>query len=216
VIRRPRVLTLNYTSTLTSTLLNEARFGYRASQHVIWAPWEVTDPQKAAVPKSFLLQGGGGFPIVYDPAGVGAMNVNNYFCLNNCAQQGNRTPLYDYADTISWTHGKHAFKAGVDTRFAYTHGSETPTAPIPKALGGAGNNPVTAFSNATNFPGLVSTNQTAANSLLYFMAGSMASASQYYFIQSPNAISSWLSYVDQNRKILEPQQKECSLFFKDD
>src|SRR5437899_657585 len=46
VIRRPEVLTLNYTSTISATLLNEARFGFRQNRHVIWAPWEVTDPGK--------------------------------------------------------------------------------------------------------------------------------------------------------------------------
>src|SRR5262245_49130413 len=78
VIRRPKVLTVNYTSTLSATLLNEARFGYRANQHVIWAPWEVTDEKRAEVPKSFLLQGQGGYPISYAPAPVGAMSANNF------------------------------------------------------------------------------------------------------------------------------------------
>jgi hypothetical protein len=216
VIRRPRVLTLNFTSTLSPSLLNEARYGYRASKHVIWAPWEVTDSKLAEVPKSFLLQGGGGFPIVYAPAAVGNMSANNYFCLSNCAQQGNRSPLWNVGDTVTLTKGKHSFRAGADIRHSYTRGSETPTAPIPKALGGAGLNPNTAFSNATNFPGLVTTNQTLANSLLYFMAGSVASASQYYFIQSPNDLSQWMSYIDRNRKINEPHQHEFAAFFKDD
>ena len=215
-IVRPKVLTLNFTSTLTSSVLNEARFGFRESYQVIWAPWEVTDPEKRKVPESFLLKGGGGFPIAYVPASVGAMGPNNYFCVTNCAQQGNKTPLTSYADTISWTKGKHAFKGGFDTRFTYTRGSETPTAPIPKATGGAGLNPNAAFANATNFPGMVSSNQATANSLLYFMAGSVASASQYYFIQSPDHNNKWLSYVDKNRKITEPHQNEFSLFFKDD
>src|SRR5688572_23303464 len=177
VIRRPRVLTVNFTSTLTPTILNEARFGYRANQHVIWAPWEVTDPALAAVPQSLLLQGGAGFPIAYAPAAVGGMTVNNFSCMTNCAQQGNITPLYDYSDTISWTKGKHAFKGGADIRYTYSRGSETPTAPIPRATGGANpGNPNQAFANATNFPRFVSNAQNVANSLLYFHAGSVASA----------------------------------------
>src|SRR5436309_12724228 len=60
-------------------------------------PWEVTDPEKRKVPESFLLKGGQGFPIAYVPAPVGPttaqMSANNYFCLTNCAQQGNKTPL---------------------------------------------------------------------------------------------------------------------------
>ena len=217
VIRRPQVMTLNFTSTLSSTLLNEARFGFRQNRHVIWAPWEVTDPEKRKVPESFLLKGGQGFPISYAPAAVGAMSANNFSCLTNCAQQGNKTPLYNYGDTVSLTKGKHGFKMGGDLRITYTRGSETPTAPIPKAVGGASTqNTVQAFSNQTNFPGLVSTNQTTAGQLLTFMAGSVASASQYYFIQSPEHGNKWLSYNDRNRKINEPHQNEFSLFFKDD
>jgi hypothetical protein len=69
---------------------------------------------------------------------------------------------------------------------------------------------------ATNFTGLVSNNQTTAQSLLYFLSGSMASATQIYFIQSPNHENKWLSYFDKPRKINEPHQNEFSLFFKDD
>jgi hypothetical protein len=48
------------------------------------------------------------------------------------------------------------------------------------------------------------------------MAGSVASASQYYFIQSPDHQNKWMTYNDRNRKINEPHQNEFSLFFKDD
>ncbi len=81
VIRRPKVLTVNGTSTFFGNVLNEARFGYRANKHVIWAPWEVTDASKTEVPLSLLLQGGQGFPIAYQPAAVGAMSTNNYVCM---------------------------------------------------------------------------------------------------------------------------------------
>ena len=182
MIRRPKVFTLNYTSTLSASLLNEARFGYRANQHVIWASWEVTDEKLREVPKSLLLSGGNGYPISYAPAAVGAMSINNYSCQTNCAQQGNKTPLFDYADTLSWTHGKHAFKGGADVRFTYTRGSETPTPTIARATGGGqASLPATAFASTTNFTGLVSNNQTTAQSLLYFLSGSMASATQDLF-----------------------------------
>src|SRR4029450_11285727 len=154
VIRRPRVLTVNGTSTIFGNMLNEARFGYRENRHVIWAPWEVTDESKTEVPKSLLLQGGEGFPIAYAPAGVGGMSTNNYVCMTLCFQQGNRTPLYDSAATLSWTKGKHAFKAGADIRYAFTSGSETPTAPIPRATGGMGQNPNQTFANNSLLPGL--------------------------------------------------------------
>jgi len=217
LIRRPQVLTVNFTSTLTPTLLNEARLGYRQNWHVIWAPWEVTDPEKRKVPESFLLQGGG-FPIAVQMATVGGMNTNNFSCFTNCAQQGNKTPLYQYGDTMSWTKGKHAFKWGGELRFGSSRGSETPTAPIPKAFGGAGLNPNQAFQSNPELPLLVSNNQTLANSLLYFLSGSMNSAQQYYFIQSADHKGQWLDYLDveNHRKITDSRQREFSLFFKDD
>jgi hypothetical protein len=216
VIRRPKVLTVNGTSTLFGNMVNEARFGFRENKHVIWAPWEVTDESKTEIPKSLLLQGGEGFPIAYQPAAVGGMSTNNYVCMTLCAQQGNRTPLYDYADTLSWTKGKHSFKAGADIRYAFTSGSETPTAPIPRATGGAASNQTGPFANA-GLPGLVTANQTLANSLLYFQSGSVASVFQYYFLQQSKDLH-WDSYmsVPGHRKITEPHQNDWDIFFKDD
>jgi outer membrane receptor protein involved in Fe transport len=218
VIRRPKVLTVNFTSTLTQSLLNEARFGYRANKHIIWAPWEVTDPKAREIPASFLLQGGQDFPIAYVPAPVGAVTANNFSCITNCAQQGNTAPLYNYANTISWTKSKHAFRGGVDIRYTYTSGAETPAAPIPKATGGAGLNANRTFRNNASMPGLITTNGTTANSLLYFLAGSINNVQQYYFLQQSSDLTKWDSYagVPTHRKITEPHQNDFSLFFKDD
>jgi hypothetical protein len=146
------------------------------------------------------------------------MTPNSYSCFTSCAQQGNKTPLYQYGDTLSWTKGKHAFKGGVEVRMGHSIGSETPTAPIPKATGGAGLNPNQSFQSNPNLPGLVTTNQTLANNLLYLLAGSVNSAQQYYFIQSSNHQNKWLDYLSKadHKKITDSHQNEFSLFFKDD
>src|SRR5690606_20702360 len=127
-----------------------------------------------------------GFPIAYAPDSVGGVNPNMLFCVTNCAQQGNVTPLTSFADTVSWNRGTHSFKRGVEFRYTMTSGSETPTAPIPKAFGGAGLNPNEACSNNAAMPALVPANESLADELLYFMAGSVDSAQQYYFIQTPD------------------------------
>jgi len=222
-IRRPRVLTANFTSTLTPNLLNEARFGYRANWHYVWAPWEVPDLKQREVPLSLLQQGSQGYPIAYQPATIGStapdnfqVNGNYFSCMTDCAQQGNHTPLFNYADTMSWTKGKHAFKGGVDIRFQYSRGYETPTAPIPKASGGAGLNPTQVFRNNPSMPSLVANNETMANQVLYFLAGSLNSAQQYYFIQKPDQLTQWSSYLDQTRKLTDAHQNDFSVFFKDD
>lgn len=217
-LRRPQVLTTNLTSTLTPSLLNEARVGFRQNWTRIYAPWEVTDVARREVPLSFLLQGSQDFPIAYAPSAVGGMSPNNFFCLTNCAQQGNKAPLYQISDTLSWTKGKHAFKGGIELRYGSSKGSETPTAPIPKATGGAGLQANQAFQNNAGIPNFVATNQTLANQLLYFLSGSVTSAQQYYFIQSANHNNQWLHYNSnaEHRKFTESKQREFSTFFKDD
>ncbi len=221
IIIRPQVLTVNFTSTLSSNIVNEARYGWRRSFQVIWAPWEVTDAEKRKTPLSFLLQGGKNsagqtFPIAYAPSGVGGMSVNNYFCVTTCAQQGNTTPLTSVADNVSWNKGKHAFKGGVEMRYSYTRGTSTADKTIPNATGGnSALNPVTAFASTTNFPGLVTTGQTTAQQLLAFMAGSVASAAQEYYIKSPTQLDNWTSYLDQPRRVVIPHENEMAVFFKD-
>ena len=216
--RRPSVLTVNFTSTLSPTLLNEARVGFRKNWTRIWAPWEVNDEAARQVPLSLLLEGGG-FPIATRLATVGGVDTNNFMCGTGCAQQGNVTPLYQISDTLSWTRNKHAFKFGGELRMGQSKGSETPSAPIPKATGGAQPNlPNTGFQNQPGLPGFQNTNNTLANSLLYFLSGSMTSAQQFYYIQTANHNNQWLDYNSSpdHRKITWSRQNEFSLFFKDD
>jgi hypothetical protein len=221
-LRKPRVLTVNFTSTLSSSLLNEARWGYRANWHYVWAPWEVPNEKDRDVPLSFMLSGRNGIPIVYNPAtiastatGGGNLTTVAFTCATGCAQQGNYTPLWQYADTLSWTKGKHAFKSGVDVRITFTKGYETPTAPIPKAFGGAGQNPMQRFRNNPAMPGLVSNNETVANSLLYFLSGSLNNAQMYYHIYD-SLNPQWNSFLDHTRKLTWAHQNDWSVFFKDD
>jgi hypothetical protein len=65
-------------------------------------------------------------------------------------------------------------------------------------------------------PGLVTNNETTANQLLYFLAGSLNTAQQYYFIQKPDQLTQWSSYLDQTRKLTDAHQNDFSVFFKDD
>ncbi len=150
------------------------------------------------------------------------MNPAAYICQTpgvggaGCAQQGNKGPLTTYADTLSWVRGKHAFKWGGEYRSEYTRGWASPTAPIPQALGGAGNNPTAAFQNTTNFPAMASNNQTLAAQLLYFLSGSVNQAQQVYFLQDSQDITKWENYLTVERKLIDIRQNAFAAFFKDD
>jgi hypothetical protein len=141
------------------------------------------------------------------------VNGNYFSCQTDCAQQGNHTPLFNYADTVSWTTGKHGFKGGGDIRITYPNGYETPTAPIPKATGGAGLGR-SGVSQQSSIPGLVANNETIANQMLYFLAGSLNNAQQYYYIERPDQLTKWSSYLDHTRKVTDAHQNDFSVFFE--
>ena len=47
---------------------------------------------------------------------------------------GNKSPLTNFSDDLSWTHGAHAFKGGIEFRYAYTAGYQ-PTPVTTPTLG---------------------------------------------------------------------------------
>ena len=221
--RRPAVFTTSVTSTLTATMLNEARFGWKRNLLFIYPAWERPDNAEAReAGLNILVQGGQGFPIAVVPATVGGMTPNSYICQapsipgTGCAQQGNTSPLFTYADTLSWSKARHGFKGGAEFRFGNSKGYASPTAPIPQAAGGAGLNATSAFSNTTNFTNLVSSNQTLAAQLLYFLSGSINNAQQVYFLQNSKDLTKWENFKTVDRKIIDTRQNEFALFFKDD
>src|SRR6185295_1450830 len=148
----PSVRTLNFTSTLSPNLLNEFRYGDRLNE-LHWNP-AIETPGVKDKALSFLPVING-YPVYLRP-----VMFNNHV-LGSHGDLGHTSPLTTYTDTISWTHGAHAFKTGGEFRYAYTGGYQPApvTAPnlgvIPVALGGAGNVGVTGF---TGNPALLSNN----------------------------------------------------------
>ena len=49
-------------------------------------------------------------------------SANGVFNTNPGQYNGNTSYLYNYADTLSWTHGKHAFKFGGEYRHTVSNG----------------------------------------------------------------------------------------------
>src|SRR5262249_45916819 len=122
--RRPQFLTVNATSTLSPTLVNEGRFGVNYSSEWASSPWtNLSHPEIVSEAQKFILYGGTNasngkkYPILFNPGagwngymGIGGFDFANY------------SPLWDYADTIRWTHGKHSFSAGGEYRRPETTG----------------------------------------------------------------------------------------------
>ena len=132
--RRPQVVNIGVTSTLSSTLLNEARFGYHINKGSQIPPWEMDDSRNKDSAKNYIVQAGASkpYPLVARPQsgcvfntqelvfsnGPTAMNLNCNLIVPNLLND----PLYEYSDTLSWSRGRHALKFGGDVRLPRTNG----------------------------------------------------------------------------------------------
>jgi hypothetical protein len=100
------------TSTLKPNLVNIANVGVSRNSVQFHAPWTVAGQTQQSVLSSltgvpYLL----GLPLVTSIMGTGSAED----------PQGRIQPTYQYGDKISWLHGKHAIKAGVELRFVSTN-----------------------------------------------------------------------------------------------
>jgi hypothetical protein len=116
--RRPQFITVNSTSTISSTLLNEGRFGLNYSSEFAYSPWTNLDHQDIRdEAQKYILYGstnasnGKKYPVNYNPGA----NWNGYQSQGNF-DFANYSPLYNFADTVRWTRGKHSFSAGGEYR----------------------------------------------------------------------------------------------------
>ena len=235
--RKPWIITSSFTSTLSPSMINEARFGVRYNELNEFDPWENPNAEIADRAKEFWLQGSQNFPAVFNnnpgatgfTAGMfGTGNGNSPY--NNGDYNGNKTPLYSFGDTLSWTRGTHAFKFGGEIRRTKTTGyNGIPQRPIPVIAGGAGQNTASNIAptqgTTTRLPGLVSTAPTGqlsaqaqGRNLLYFLTGSINSATQLYWIDSATDVQNgtWEDYNTLGRKFRDQVLNEASFFVKDD
>lgn len=102
---------ISWTRTITPMLLNEFRFATNRSASFNASPSDRTPPSAL------------GFTTVNpdDPAGAAPplMAVNGAFSLGPSPQGPTKIhdTTFQYQDTLSWTHGNHALKVGVDLRW---------------------------------------------------------------------------------------------------
>src|SRR5262245_57655 len=235
--RRPQLLTVNGTSTLSPTLVNEARFGVNYSSEWFSPAWaNLSHPEITEAARPLLLTGSKNasngiiYPVRYDPG----TNFNGFMAING-TDFANTSPLWDYADTLRWTTGKHAFSMGVNYRRPMTTGfnsSAYPGAQTGNPAGATATAPLLSASTtnfATELPGFLQTARNNAVQLLYSLNGSIANATTNYWIDGFKDIQGgvWKDatlvkdiiptaetiYGHQTRKQIS---NEWSFFFKDD
>ena len=238
IVRNPHVITSNFTSTLSSSLVNEAKFGIRYNKTDSRAPWENANAEHIADSTGFFKGGadpgytraaGQAYPVMVGASGAGGAISSYNFGSNGSAgvfnlaasHNGNRAMLYTYADTLSWTRGKHAFKFGGEYRPSTSKGYSniSPNLPTPRVYTGAGGtiSPVATGGSAVIGNSLATFRGSAA-SLLYLLSGSVDSLEQGYWIESYKDVQDgkWQSILTSQEPYRDVIINEISGFAKDD
>src|SRR5207247_6700409 len=124
----PKVITVQLTSTLSPTLLNEFKWGHRVTS-LYWDPAYQSRAPYAKEAFDFLTKING-IPINQLPVLFPNHVINNNLtgagsgCHPICTASdlGNTSPLNSFTETLNRTNGTHAFKGGVELRHASSTG----------------------------------------------------------------------------------------------
>ena len=237
--RSPQVLTVNFTSTLTPALLNEARFGMRRTGTNTIHGLANPATQKDALA---FIPNIGGIPILpqlgmkttpwsdtvtFVPVICvcgGQPNLSSQVGNNFNGNISESTPLYTYADSITWTTGTHTFKGGAEVRFSHSRYSDDVDgnnwSSYARAFGGDSPLAPTQNIDGAHMSGLQGTatsgNNLAMRSLLSLLSGSLSQVTQLYWLGSSAQLDKFQDYRTAVQRVRELNQNEMSVFFKDD
>jgi len=208
-VKRPYVYTIQFNSTLTSTLFNQVRLAKRASNN--WQ-WGSADRGDDVGPEARALHAkANGIPYQIGFAS-GIPNISNIGGFGRWREGIN--PMRSIGDDLSWTHGKHAFKMGFEWRRQESNGFNDPNYTPVATLGVASNASVVGL-DGTGFTGLTGTNGTLFRNILADLSGSVTNINQAFgVVSSTNTKITSTPEIRNNRHW--NYQAEMSTYFKDD
>jgi hypothetical protein len=219
----PRLMNVSLVSTLSPTLVNEFRVGWKTEDKLSRAPWYVGRPSGFTPEEETVEtgeQGKDAFALLPKYNGVPTQVVTTLFPNNiidwtqgQGANRSAKSPMLTYGDNLSWTKGVHAFKWGGELRFAHSiSANDSNMTPITRL--GAGGAAVLGIDN-TAFPGLTGNNQTLARNLLIDLSGSVASIQEGFDIRDPKD-TAFRGYKDGVKfRVRDWRATDFNLFFKD-
>jgi hypothetical protein len=208
-VKRPYLYTVQFTSTLSNSLLNQVRVFKRASNNWQWGSADRGDAIGAEVRK--LLPTSNGIPFSVSTQLFTSRDVISLGGFGRWREGIN--PMRAIGDDLSWTHGKHAFKGGFEWRRQESNGFNDPSY-TPMVFLGAGNNPVAGLDSA-NYPGLLGNNATRAIQLLTGLTGSVNRTNQAFGVLSAKDTRLQSTPVIPNNRNWN-YQTELGTYFKDD
>jgi hypothetical protein len=218
VKRTPDFYTVQWTNVISPTLLNEFRFGFKRDTWIGVSPFDLgccfgaaetnLTPAAKEARASYPSTSDGSLLFIAPNLGLA-----QYANLNVSTPRLTYSPLHQFADTLSWTHGAHTVQFGgeIDRQFSrgVNGGGQQTTRPS-ITLGIAGSAPVP----TPTFAGLSTNDQATAQGLLALLAGSVANIQEQFFVNSPTA-TDWTDYRKSILFTREHHQNDWNFYVKD-
>ena len=165
-VQHSTVGSLALISTLSPSMVNEARIGVQRAHLEFEAPWTASSQGISLLPSI------GGVPYIISLNGP----TSPYTTGTGEDPQGRITPVYQASDKLSWLRGRHALKAGIELRLVDENSFHAFNV-IPRVTLGTGN---VGTQNITTIAG-IGANSTLASNLLTTLAGSVGSLTQMFY-----------------------------------
>ncbi|HLH32973.1 MAG TPA: carboxypeptidase regulatory-like domain-containing protein [Terriglobia bacterium] len=211
-VKRPVVYSIQVSSTLSSTMLNQLRLGKSGSNNWQWGAADQSTALGAQIRP--LLYYANGVPIGTMTFATGILPFATKGQFGRWREGIN--PRWSIGDDLSWTVRKHAFKGGFEWRRTESNGFNDPNITPTGTLGG-GNNPLTLDSSAAGggFTGLTPNQSTSAKNFIYDIAGQVANVNEAFGILSATNTTLQPTPIVPNNRHWN-YQNEMSAYFKDD
>jgi Carboxypeptidase regulatory-like domain len=216
-VKRPVVYSIQFTSTLTSSMLNQLRLSKSGSNNWQWASGNRNDDIGAEARSFMPVSNGVPYRVVF----AGTANLDQISPFASIGGFGTWregiNPRYSVGDDLSWTVRKHAFKVGYEYRRSQSNGFNDPDY-TPRVTIGAGGTNAAVLSSAANeggFTGLSTPNATLAKNLLYNLSGSVNEIRQAFGVVSAKDTALVPNPAIRNNAHWN-YQSEMSAYFKDD
>jgi hypothetical protein len=223
----PHVYTGQWTSVISSAVLNEFRIGRIQSGFHQRSPFQLgccsgstNQDRNSEAQKLFdTLPKVNGFPMYVTTAATNAgfpsrptFDPAAYISEGFATTRGNYNPSWQIANTLSWIRGKHALKIGGEVWSYWSNGWNTTVEQFPKAVIGDG--PTPASITSARFPGLDANDGTLAREILNDLAGSIRGFTQGYIINKSDQ-TKWFDFNTESRRFRWLSQNDWSAYFKD-
>jgi hypothetical protein len=208
-VKRPVVYTIQVSSTLSSSMLNQVRLGKSGTNNWQWGAADQSTPLGAQIRP--LLYYANGIPIGTMTFATGILPFATKGQFGRWREGIN--PRYSIGDDVSFTVRKHAFKGGFEWRRTESNGFNDPNITPTGTLGG-GNNGIT-LNSSLGFTGLTVNQSNSALNFIYDQAGQVANVNEAFGILSATNTTLQPTPIVPNNRHWN-YQNEMSAYFKDD